>query len=501
MKFTKIKLTNFRCFKSFEMEFNNSILTDDLKQSNNLHVIIAPNMVGKSALLKALRISIEARFKKIKVNLGSKRKSGISFNDHRVLGHNLFTDVSREVSIEVEVESKEWYKGKWDLLTIGWKKYKNDYQERTKIDYTTNNIAERADKSFNQAAEGNDGLNPLFLFVGTEYIHQQRASTKTLTQNGNAKQGYWYCLDESNMEKYVFDWFQKLYKTVLEQERSPISAKAYGTLPKKTLDNFKKAVSLVLPKVKMVDWIRNTLNETKEEYILIFDIEDEGLRRYDMLSDGYRYLILLVGELVTRASLLNKHISDNLLEQITGSVLIDEFGIHLHPDVQADTLSRISSTFPNLQFIVTTHSPLLINGLLKEQLYLLSEDKEGNRFINHPEEDAVGIGADGILLDIFGLTTTIDKSTKEQQERYMQLVKKKEEQRLSDDEQIEFNELNKILSKFRLDPTLLIEEDPITEHVKKRLAENSLHNNKSLSKQEVDDLEENIDSILDDLLQ
>lgn len=501
MKFTKIKLTNFRCFKSFEMEFNNSILTDDVKQANNLHVIIAPNMVGKSALLKAIRISIEGRFKKIKVNLGHQKNLGISFNDHRVLGYNLFTDVAREVSIEIEVESKEWYKGKWDLLTIGWKKYKNDYQERTKIDYTTNNIAERADKSFNQAAEGNDGINPLFLFVGTEYIHQQRASTKTLTQNGNAKQGYWYCLDESNMEKYVFDWFQKLYKTVLEQERSPISAKAYGPLPKNTLDNFRKAISLVLPKIKTVDWIRNTLNEKEEEYLLIFDIEDEGLRRYDMLSDGYRYLVLLVGELVTRASLLNKHVSDNILEQITGCVLIDEFGIHLHPALQAETLGRISSTFPNLQFIVTTHSPLLINGLQKEQLYLLTEDDEGNRFVHHPEEDAVGIGADGILLDIFGLSTTMDKSTKEQQERYMQLVKKREKEELSTDELVEFNQLNKTLSKFRLDPTLLIEDDPITEHVKNRLAEDSLHSSKYFSKQEVEDLEENIDSILDDLLQ
>jgi hypothetical protein len=116
-------------------------------------------------------------------------------------------------------------------------------------------------------------------------------------------------------------------------------------------------------------------------------------------------------------------------------------------------------------------------------------------------EDAVGIGADGILLDIFGLSTTMDKSTREQQERYMQLVKKREKEELSSDELVEFTQLNKTLSKFRLDPTLLIEDDPITEHVKKYLAEDNLHSSKYFSEQEVEDLEENIDSILDDLLQ
>ena len=113
MKFKKIKLTNFRCFRSFEMEFKNSISIDEIEQPNNLHVIIAPNMVGKSALLKALKISIEGRFKKIKVNLGNRNKLGISFNDHRVIGDNLFTDIARKATIEVEVESKEWYNREW----------------------------------------------------------------------------------------------------------------------------------------------------------------------------------------------------------------------------------------------------------------------------------------------------------------------------------------------------------------------------------------------------
>ena len=77
------------------------------------------------------------------------------------------------------------------------------------------------------------------------------------------------------------------------------------------------------------------------------------------LSDGLK-LMAWVGDLVTRLSQAFPN-AENPLEQ-EGIVLIDEIDIHLHPTWQRQILSQLRRTFPKIQFIVTTHSPLVAGG-------------------------------------------------------------------------------------------------------------------------------------------
>lgn len=94
------------------------------------------------------------------------------------------------------------------------------------------------------------------------------------------------------------------------------------------------------------------------------------------LSDGFRSIIALVGDLIWRLMHTYSNSENPLLE--TGVVLIDELDIHLHPKWQRQIAGDLQRTFPNLQFIVTTHSPLVAAGAGKEAVtYQLELDEEG----------------------------------------------------------------------------------------------------------------------------
>lgn len=78
-------------------------------------------------------------------------------------------------------------------------------------------------------------------------------------------------------------------------------------------------------------------------------------------SDGFRNLLYLFIDMVWRASQLNPWLNyQELKKQTHGIVLIDEIDLHLHPKWQAEVLTLLGKLFPNVQFIITTHSPTVI---------------------------------------------------------------------------------------------------------------------------------------------
>ncbi len=89
------------------------------------------------------------------------------------------------------------------------------------------------------------------------------------------------------------------------------------------------------------------------------------------LSDGERCMLALVGDLARRLSLLNTEREDPL--QGEGVVLIDEIDLHLHPRWQRTVVASLERTFPNCQFIITTHSPQIIGELAAESVMLLRD--------------------------------------------------------------------------------------------------------------------------------
>ena len=94
----------------------------------------------------------------------------------------------------------------------------------------------------------------------------------------------------------------------------------------------------------------------------------------NQLSDGEKCLLAMVGDLARRLAIANPGLPNPL--QGEGVVLIDEIELHLHPKWQRAIVPALTRTFPNCQFIVTTHSPQVL-GEVKGKVYRLKSTSDG----------------------------------------------------------------------------------------------------------------------------
>lgn len=103
-----------------------------------------------------------------------------------------------------------------------------------------------------------------------------------------------------------------------------------------------------------------------------------------MLSDGYLRLFSIVMDLAFRCALLNGEIYGEEAAVLTrGTVIIDEIDLHLHPTLQAVVLKGLQHTFPNLQFIVSTHAPMVMSGVdndSRNSVKLMVYDRTENKY-------------------------------------------------------------------------------------------------------------------------
>jgi len=112
------------------------------------------------------------------------------------------------------------------------------------------------------------------------------------------------------------------------------------------------AINRVLPEGAKFDSVRT-------DGKILFDVNGQKVATLN-LSDGYRSVLALAGDLIWRLFMAFPESNDPMQEQ--GTVLIDELDIHLHPVWQRQIPGMLRKLFPNLQFIVSTHSPFIASG-------------------------------------------------------------------------------------------------------------------------------------------
>ena len=95
----------------------------------------------------------------------------------------------------------------------------------------------------------------------------------------------------------------------------------------------------------------------------------------DQLSGGVRIMLALAADLARRMAQGNPHFASPLESEAI--VLIDEVELHLHPAWQQRVLADLTRTFPNAQFIVSTHSPQVLTTVKPEQVVELRLESSG----------------------------------------------------------------------------------------------------------------------------
>lgn len=138
----------------------------------------------------------------------------------------------------------------------------------------------------------------------------------------------------------------------------------------------------------------------------------------DVLSDGYRSLFYLAVDIM--ATWENVNASVDLLE---GVVMIDEIGSHLHPRWRMEIVERLRKTFPRIRFILTTHEPLCLRGVKKNEAVVLVKGDESDIVLLTDLPDPAEMRIDQILTsEFFGLRSTMDSTTERTMEEYYSIL-------------------------------------------------------------------------------
>jgi predicted ATP-binding protein involved in virulence len=110
------------------------------------------------------------------------------------------------------------------------------------------------------------------------------------------------------------------------------------------------------------------------------------------LSQGEKSLLALIGDIARRLAMMNPSLDNPLLGE--GIILIDEVDMHLHPRWQRSLIDRLTETFPNCQFLLSTHSPLLVSDTPKLLVYVVDDGKVTRL------PDQYGQDANAVLLEV-----------------------------------------------------------------------------------------------------
>ncbi len=119
------------------------------------------------------------------------------------------------------------------------------------------------------------------------------------------------------------------------------------------------------------------------------------------LSQGYQSSVAWIADLIGQIILEAE--APIPLAEMEGLVLIDEIDLHLHPSWQVRLVPILKKVFPRLQFVVTTHSPMILPGLQADELIMLGFDEDGNVVANGPQETPALMTGTQLYQTYFGL--------------------------------------------------------------------------------------------------
>lgn len=108
---------------------------------------------------------------------------------------------------------------------------------------------------------------------------------------------------------------------------------------------------------------------------------------------------------------------ENLDNPLAGDaiVLVDEIDLHLHPQWEREVIQRLSDVFPNTQFIVTTHSPLVLQSMSDVNLYTLTRGEQKVSVERHPRNSFVGWTVEEILGEVMHLEEDVHSDAYQRQ--------------------------------------------------------------------------------------
>uniref|UniRef100_UPI00300BB2E0 AAA family ATPase n=2 Tax=Moraxellaceae TaxID=468 RepID=UPI00300BB2E0 len=125
-------------------------------------------------------------------------------------------------------------------------------------------------------------------------------------------------------------------------------------------------VSIDLIKETLFEILDRTVNIELKGTELLFEEKNKKELKFDQLSEGFKSITIFVVDLLFRLQQVSSSNSD--VFKTSAVVIVDEIDLHLHPKWKKTIVSKLRSTFDNIQFIFTTHSPTIIQGASEDAI-------------------------------------------------------------------------------------------------------------------------------------
>lgn len=340
-----ITIKNFRCYEEKSIKFRRGV-----------NLLIGDNSVGKTSLLHACNLVVNSFFSGysdentvwISADNNDFRNTGIAEQPIEIAFHPgeldfpvISTPIGESYSLDINEELKIEKKSKKNsrnlvsgLISL------RDYASTIKL-WSHVLVEGVGIKQFN--------ILPVYACFTTEDIHSVRKFNKDKFKTYIQKPsfGYYECHDCRGL-------FECWIKRLLVLRGAQKGEDEINSVRNAIIDALGPAGCNIINDMD----IRH--NEGKVYFLFADGRESESA----LLSDGYRRLVNIVMDIAFRCALLNKsRFGDQCYKQTHGTVIIDEIDEHLHPALQVRVLKALQDTFPKIQFIVSTHAPLVMSSV------------------------------------------------------------------------------------------------------------------------------------------
>ena len=213
-------------------------------------------------------------------------------------------------------------------------------------------LRDAAKELYQKLAAKDDGsiALPLFAAFSTEDIHSTRKLDKSVFAKYYQPRsfGYYECLQGDGF----FDYWMYRLLVLAEGQKSLME-----------IDVVQNAIAKALGPDGCNIISGMSIRPMKKK--VFFHYVDGREVEASNLSDGYKRLVNIVTDLSIRCCLLNgKKYGVDCCNHTSGTVLIDEVDQHLHPELQSVVLKSLHATFPELQFVVSSHAPMVMSSVM-----------------------------------------------------------------------------------------------------------------------------------------
>ncbi len=257
--------------------------------------------------------------------------------------------------------------------------------------------------------------------------------------------GYVDCLEEAANDKMLINWCRRMEQVSWQQEQTILE-----------YEIVKRTVSKFMQFMQEDENIHIYYDKRTEELLYV---NKEGILPIRLLSSGFRNLLGMVFDIAYRMAVLNPDLLEDITSITPGVVLIDEIDMHLHPNWQWKVVDALKNTFPNVQFIVTTHSPIIVASCKEEKLIMLQLE---DVFLDKPSEIVLGKTVKGWMVDSvlkeYMQSGNRDPETSAKLNRLTELAKMKISRRMNEESAREYEDLIGELSSILPEDDIAVEE-------------------------------------------